>query len=280
MTTHARATKTGLGLTMAALLAGLVQGCDRHPALRTEGASPVSADPVAQPDASAPRAPDAGPDASGPQPEPPTSPAADASGPQPEPPTSPAADASGPQPEPPTFPATDAAPTPLPSDALLEWYTDGGMLAWDTRPLDTETVPGNWGPPYCHDLAPAAGTLQLHGFAGTCPVDAEPRGGDLIDGVYREIHGEICRSQPGSIASVPVRLRISGAGTRLDWSAETPVFSARLERLGSSTLQVIETCRTVGNDQPQPPWAQPFTIVDDQLTFYNGLYVTVFLRES
>jgi hypothetical protein len=146
-------------------------------------------------------------------------------------------------------------------------------------PVSTEVVPGPWRQPaYCHDLAPAAGSIPNISFADVCPSASELHGGPIRDGIYREVRREICLSPPGGSRTKPVRIRISGAGTLLDWSAEAPIFSARLRTEGTA-LEVTETCRRVTGDRPQPPYVDRFSVSGDQLTIYSVLASLVFRRE-
>jgi hypothetical protein len=147
-------------------------------------------------------------------------------------------------------------------------------------PVATAVVPGDWSPPdFCHDLAPAAGTVVVAFFAGVCPSASELHGGRILDGIYRVVRPEICLSTPGTFETQPVRIRISGGGTRLDWSSDRPIFSARIGTAGA-TLELIETCRdTQSGDRPQPPYQQQFSVSGDELTLYTGLSSLVFRRE-
>jgi hypothetical protein len=129
----------------------------------------------------------------------------------------------------------------------------------------------------CHDLAPASGVVEVHHFPDSCPLTAPPRGGQLDDGTYVEVARQICRTHESAATSgIPVRVRVSGHGTKLDWTSDTPVFSAVIANDGQELL-VTETCRWGGPGQP--PYTRPFTVVGDDLTLYDGLSVMVLRRE-
>jgi hypothetical protein len=147
------------------------------------------------------------------------------------------------------------------------------------EPVSADVVAGDWRPPaFCHDLAPAAGTLQTTFFPDVCPSGRALHGGRILDGIYRVVRSEICRSTPGTLQTRPVRIRISGDGTRLDWSSDVPVFSAHIATEGTA-LQVTETCRWAPGDSPQPPYTEQFSVSGDQLTIYTVLGSMVFRRE-
>jgi hypothetical protein len=148
------------------------------------------------------------------------------------------------------------------------------------EPVPTAIVSGDWRPPaFCHDLAPAAGTVEAAFFAGVCPSALELHGGRIADGIYRVVRPEICLSTPGTFETQPVRIRISNGGTWLDWSADRPIFSAWIDTAGT-TLAVTETCRLTGSgNRPQPRHEQQFSVLGDELTLYTGLSSLVFRRE-
>jgi hypothetical protein len=148
------------------------------------------------------------------------------------------------------------------------------------EPVPTAVVSGDWRPPvFCHDLAPAAGTVEAAFFAGICPSALELHGGRIADGIYRAVRPEICLSTPGTFETQPARIRISDGGKWLDWSADRPIFSAWIDTAGV-TLAVTETCRlTDSGNRPQPRYEQQFSVSGDELTLYTGLSSLVFRRE-
>jgi hypothetical protein len=138
-------------------------------------------------------------------------------------------------------------------------------------------APAAPGPGQCHHLAPASGLVEVHHFRDACPLTAPPLGGYLEDATYVEVQGQICKANEDTVtSSLPVRIRVSGQATHLDWTSDAPVFSADIEKRGHEIL-VTETCRVGGPGQPA--YAIPFTVGGDELTLYNGLGVTVLRRE-
>jgi hypothetical protein len=135
-------------------------------------------------------------------------------------------------------------------------------------------------PETCHHLAPAPDTVEIHHHRAECPLTAEPLGGTLRDGTYTAVATEICKTREDvTSAGTPVRIRISGQGTRLEWTANRPIFSAEIAVHGSQ-LRMTETCRDGSAAAAQPPHARGFTAVADRLTLYDGLWVMVFEKES
>jgi hypothetical protein len=136
-------------------------------------------------------------------------------------------------------------------------------------------VARGWEPSSCHDLAPACGVNEILLFRGSCPLSAAPRGGQLRDGVYRLVQSQICQYRSAKLAGVFVRIRISGEGTHLDWSADRPLFSAAIRTVGN-TLHFDESCHEA---RAARTYQKGFTVAGDELTFYDGPTVMVFRRE-
>jgi hypothetical protein len=178
-------------------------------------------------------------------------------------------------------PQPDAVPSPADMSASADASAPGeppSEPAPGEDSVPTEIVPGVWSPPsFCHDLAPAAGIVEATFFAGVCPSARDVHGGQILDGIYREVRRQICMSTPGTFATQPVRIRISAGGMRIEWSADQPVFSAWISTSGT-TISFNETCRvSVGGELPR--YLEQFSASGDELTLYTGLSAMTFRRE-